>query len=231
MVDDNSLDELDRQLEEYNRKATGPKLRSADVDGGYDIGRYQFQLEAVNNSIHKLNVMAESFEKDLVSVDKRKTEDFYGLIAWIFLFVICMGGTILFGWWALTLGIGGAVSFGMLCLSLTIGACITGLKFVNGLTAYLVKTRSGPHSNIVEENNIRHYEGEKEYYLSCIGDLHSHVSELRRIAEKIEKKGHITEQDMEKVRRLGKYIAPSCIYRTEKYTIGEWVRYRLRHRL
>ena len=231
MVDENSLDELDRQLEEYNRKATGPKLRSADVDGGYDIGRYQFQLEAVNNSIHKLNVMAESYEKDLVTVDKRKSSDFYGLIAWIILFLVCMAGCLLFGWWGLTMGIGGAVSFGMLCVAFAIGACITGLRFTNGLTAFLVKTRSGPHSNIVEDNNVRHYEGEKEYYLGCIGDLHTRTSELRRIAEKIEKKGHVTEQDMEKVRLLSKYIAPSCIYRVDKYTIGEYVRYRLRHRL
>ncbi len=231
MADAISLDELDRQLEEYNREATGPKLRSADIDGGYDIGRYQFQHEAVSNSIHKLNVMAESFEKDMVSVDKRKSEDFYGVVAWILLFVICMAGSIWFGWLGLTMGIGGAISFGMLCLSFAIGACITGLKFINGLTSYLVKTRSGPHSNIVEDNNVRHYEGEKEYYLSCIGDLHSRVSELRRIAERIDKKGHITEQDMEKVRRLGKYIAPSCIYRVDRYTFREWVRYRLRHRI
>ena len=69
------LDDLDRELAEYNREAVGAKLRPAEKDGGYDIGRYQFQLEAMHNGIKKLATWADSYEKDMLAVDTRKSND------------------------------------------------------------------------------------------------------------------------------------------------------------
>ena len=34
------LDELDRELAEYNRERTGAKLKPAEKDGGFETARY-----------------------------------------------------------------------------------------------------------------------------------------------------------------------------------------------
>ncbi len=224
------LDDLDRELAEYNREATGAKLRPAEKDGGYDIGRYQFQLEAMHNGVKKLATWAESYEKDMLSVDARKSSDKMLIVLYGLCLLVSCVVFVVFGWLGLTGGIGGAVSFGMLCLAGAIGAGFFLLKLLNVATAYAVKTKCGPHSNLVEENYVRHYEGEKEYYLSCISEINARSSELRRVIDTIEKKGHVSEQTLEKARRLSDYTPPMNIYREEKFLFREWVQYKLSHR-
>ncbi len=224
------LDDLDRELAEYNRNATGAKLRPAEKDGGYDIGRYQFQLEAMKNGLQKLSTWADSYEKDMLAVDGRKSSDRMEIVLYAICFLVSCVVFIVFGWLGLTGGIGGAVSFGMLCVAGAIGAAFFLIRLLNTITAYEVKTRSGPHSNLVEENNIRHYEGEKEYYLSCISEINGRSSEIRRVIDTIEKKGHVSEAELEKARRLAEYHPPMNIYREEKFAFREWVQYKLSHR-
>ena len=57
MDNDTYLDDLDRELAEYNRETTGAKLRPVEKDGGFDVARYGFQLEAMKQSIQKLSTM------------------------------------------------------------------------------------------------------------------------------------------------------------------------------
>ncbi|MBO7630726.1 MAG: hypothetical protein J6S78_00160 [Lachnospiraceae bacterium] len=230
MENDNYLDDLDRELAEYNRKATGAKLRPAEKDGGYDIGRYQFQLEAMRNGLQKLSTRAESYSKDIIAIDERKNAEKITILFDSILLAVCMGLFFLFGWLGLTGGIGGAVSFGVLCIGGAIGTCYFLLRLLNNVTAYLVKTKSGPHSNIVEENYIRHFAGEREYYLSCIGDINKRSNQIRRVIEAIEKKGHVSEATIEKARRLTEYTPPMNIYRDDKFAFREWVEYKLSHR-
>ncbi len=220
------LDDLDKELAEYNKQTTGAKLRPAEKDGGYDVGRYEFQMEAVKNSLSVLAVKADSIERDMRAIDDRKAKD----IALLFLsgvaFLIGMTLAVVFGYMAMTQGIGGAVGFGMFCLMGAIVAGIFGIRFANYLTSYLIKKKASPHCYLVESNYIRSYAGEKEYYMDCLSEIGTNSSSLRRYKERIEKEGHISEDDMENVRRLGNYQPPMCIYKDEKYTFAEWVRYR-----
>ena len=226
MDNDTYLDDLDRELAEYNRETTGAKLRPVEKDGGFDVARYGFQLEAMKQSIQKLSTMAEAFEKDIVAIDERKSRDFLAVIGCIFCFLVAMAGAIVFGILAIKMGIGGVDSFFFLMAICIGGACFFGIRSANNLTSFLVKSRSGPHSVVVEENFIRSYKGEREYYFDCIGELHARVGELRRLVEKIEKEGHISDKELEHGRRLGAYREPPCIYKDENFSFRDWLVFR-----
>ncbi len=220
------LDELDRELEEYNRSVTNAKLRAPEKDGGYDVSRHTFQMEAMKLSLQKLMVQAEGFEKDVKLIDKRKSEDQIDLILKLLFFLAGMGIALFFGWLALTMGIGGAVSFGFLCLTGGIMAIIGGLASANSLTSYLAKLKAGPHSPLVEMNYLRSYAGEREYLFDCIGEVHKRAGEIRRTIEKIEQKGYISDEALEKAKRIGQYTAPPSIYKTEKLKFSEWFHFK-----
>ena len=221
------LDDLDKELAEYNKATTGAKLRPVEKDGGYDVSRYEFQTEAVNNSLLQLSAMGESLEKDIRAVDTRKTSNQIGCFLSGFGMVLSAAIFIGFGYLGLTQGIGGAVSFGLLCIMGGVGAVFFGLRFANHLTAHLVMKKAGPHSHLVESNFIRSYAGEKEFCMDCLNEIGSRSSKLRRFKEKIEKEGHISEEEMEQVRRLGDYHRPPTIYKFEDYRFGEWANYML----
>ena len=100
------LDELDRELAEYNRERTGAKLKPAEKDGGFETARYGYQLEAVEQGITKLSTFAEVFEKDIVAIDERRSRDFLAVIGNAVCFVASAAGAIVFAFLALKLGVG-----------------------------------------------------------------------------------------------------------------------------
>ena len=220
------LDDLDKELAEYNKKTTGAKLRPVERDGGYDVSRYEFQMEAVKNGLDLLAIKADSIERDMRAIDDRKAKDVVMIILSGVTFLIGMGVAAGCGYIAVTQGIGGAVGFGMFCIIGAIGAAIFGIRFANYLTAFLIKKKAGPHTYLVESNYIRSYAGEKEYCMDCLSEIGNNSSRLRRYKQKIEKEGHISEEEMENVRRLGNYHPKMCIYKEEKFTFSEWVHYR-----
>ncbi|MBO4697757.1 MAG: hypothetical protein J5643_10860 [Lachnospiraceae bacterium] len=220
------LDELDRELAEYNRERTGAKLKPAEKDGGFETARYGYQLEAVEQGITKLSTFAEVFEKDIVAIDERRNRDFLAVVGNAVCFVASGAGSIVFAFLALKMGVGGVVSFFFLCAICVAGAAFFGLRTLNNLTSYLIKERSNPHDVLVEQNYIRSYKGEREFYFDCIGDLHGRISELRRLKDKIEKDGFITDKELERARHLGEYREPPCIYKMETYSFRDWIVFR-----
>ena len=226
MGDEAYLDELDKELAEYNRESTGVKLKPAEKDGGFETARYGFQLEAMQQGITKLSTMAEAYEKDIVAIDARRSRDFLAIIGNALCFFICGAGAVGSGILIIKTGIGGAISFFFVLAICVGGACFFGLRTANNLTAYLIKERSSPHCVLVEQNYIRSYKGEREHYFDCIGDLHSRIGELRRFVEKIVKKGFISEKEMERGRHLSDYREPPCMYKVETFSFRDWLVFR-----
>ena len=112
------LDELDRELAEYNREKTEAKLKPAERDGGFETARYGFQMEALEQGVTRLSTFAEAFEKDIVAIDARRNRDLLGLIGNIFAFVVCGALAIVFAFLALKMGIGGVISFFFCCANI-----------------------------------------------------------------------------------------------------------------
>ncbi|MBO4324002.1 MAG: hypothetical protein J5845_01210 [Lachnospiraceae bacterium] len=220
------LDELDRELAEYNREKTEAKLKPAERDGGFETARYGFQMEALEQGVTRLSTFAEAFEKDIVAIDERRNRDLLGVIGNIFAFIVCGALAIVFAFLALKMGIGGVISFFFCCVIFVIGAVYFGLRSANSLTAFLIKERTSPHDVLVEQNYIRSYKGEREYYFDCIGDLHARIGELRRLIDKVKKNGFITEKELERGRHLGEYREPRCIYKVEKFSLRDWLVFR-----
>lgn len=229
MVCDDWAD-LDRELANYNKEMTGAKLRPVEKDGGYDQGRYEFQTQLITEGIESLNLKAQSYERDIRSIADERNRDIVAMILSALVMLVGLGLALGFGWLALTIGVGGAVSFGMLFIIGLIGMGIGAVSFANKLTTFLAKEKAGPHSDLVEKNFLRSYKGEKEYYISCIGDIHKRTSELRRLLEKVEKKGHVSDDEIKHVRELIRYLPPMNIYKTEVLLFREWVRYRITRR-